>query len=306
MAGTRRGVFVCYSHSDKESQKRLKVFLKAMERRGLVQWWSDDRIEPGQPWREEIRKAIDSAAVAILLLSEDFLASDFIYDFELPTILHAEKSRGLVVLPVILKPCTIETYPPLERLQAVNDPSEPLIDMKTGDQERLWRKVSLAVAKVVAPQEDTRELAPGDRSTGSASLPGRNRPSTTSEDVLESLHRPDPPPALALDGRWKSEYTWMQNGKLIRADWPEEVVLQVTGQHVTGLTTQSKFPFRLEARIQDSDILGQTISLHKSFKLNGVFILRLNVDTEKEMNGHWVGTGTQLFAGEWTLTKLPD
>ncbi len=80
----RTNVFISYSHKDKKWLERLQAHLKPLERAGLVDRWDDTRIEAGDEWRKEIRQALDAARVVVLLVSADFMASDFIAKDELP------------------------------------------------------------------------------------------------------------------------------------------------------------------------------------------------------------------------------
>ncbi len=148
----RTSVFVSYSHMDKEYLARLKVHIRPFERADLVELWSDTKIVPGSDWRIEIASAIDRAAAAILLVSADFLASDFIADNELPPLLEAAKEDGLRILPVILKPCAFTDIDSLSRFQAINDPEAPMLDLSEADRERLWVEVA-RTARVALPLE---------------------------------------------------------------------------------------------------------------------------------------------------------
>ena len=94
-------VFVSYSHKDARHLARLQVHLTDLVRRGLVDLWSDTKIVPGTNWREEIKRALESATIGVLLVSADFLASQFIAEDELPPLLKAARTRGTVILPVI-------------------------------------------------------------------------------------------------------------------------------------------------------------------------------------------------------------
>jgi len=125
----RTGIFVSYSHHDEAWLKRLQVHLAPLERRGLVDVWADTRIAPGQRWRDEIEIALNSARVAILLVSADFLASDFIRDRELPLLVQEADVDGCRILPLVVGPCLYRETPELARYQSVNPPDQPLSAM---------------------------------------------------------------------------------------------------------------------------------------------------------------------------------
>src|SRR5262245_50873128 len=80
-------VFISYSHKDKEWLERLLIFLNPLERNGIIKCWADTKIDAGGKWKQEIKQAIESASAAILLISADFIASDFIATDELPPLL---------------------------------------------------------------------------------------------------------------------------------------------------------------------------------------------------------------------------
>jgi hypothetical protein len=148
-------VFISYSHRDRAALGRLQVHLKPLEREGLVDRWDDTRIKPGALWRDEIKDALATARVAVLLVSADFLASDFIAAEELPPLLEAERARGLVILPVILGPCRYRETPSLARFQTVNDPARPLSTMRDPQREAVWVKlandIEAALGRAVPP-----------------------------------------------------------------------------------------------------------------------------------------------------------
>lgn len=132
----RNKVFVSYSHNDKEHladvQRHFKPFLNQID------FWDDTKIEPGQKWKDEIKSAINNTKVAILLVSTDFLGSDFIATDELPPLLKAAEEDGAVILTVILKPCLFEEFPELNQYQAMNPPSKSVIKMDYAEKEDLF------------------------------------------------------------------------------------------------------------------------------------------------------------------------
>lgn len=144
-AVSRNRVIVSYSHADAEWLERLTVHLKPLERDGVIDFWNDMRIQAGTRWREDIRKAIDSAKVAILLISADFLASDFITYNELPPLLRAAQEEGTIIIPVIISPSRYIDMESISQFQAINPPSKPLISMTKSEQETLFVKLAKAI-----------------------------------------------------------------------------------------------------------------------------------------------------------------
>jgi predicted acylesterase/phospholipase RssA len=127
--------------------------------------------------------------------------------------------------------------------------------------------------------------------------------STLFKRLVGALKTPDPAPRHAFDGHWDSRYTWNEEGAQFTNDFAETVLLKVTGQHVAGETTESGAPYIVKGKIQGSDILGYTISRDKPFKIWTSFVLRMNMDSQTELAGHWVGTGSEVHTGEWKLTR---
>jgi hypothetical protein len=138
----RTKIFISYSHNDAEWLRRLRVHLKPLEREHRVEVWDDTMIKPGTYWKEEIERALAVAKVAVLLVTADFLASDFIATDELPPLLSAAEGDGAVILPVIVSPSRFLRIPSLSRFQTVNNPSRPLDGLTRNEQETILVKVS--------------------------------------------------------------------------------------------------------------------------------------------------------------------
>src|SRR5262245_41448071 len=144
-------VFISYSHKDKDWLERLRVHLRPLERElPQLEIWDDTRIKVGSKWRAEIASVTARTKVAVLLVSADFLASDFIANNELPPLLQAAESDGARILSVILSPSRFEKMPSLSQFQTVNDPSEPLVDMESGKREVVFVKVADAIEELLA------------------------------------------------------------------------------------------------------------------------------------------------------------
>lgn len=156
----RHKVFISYSHQDAKWLARLRVHLKPLERDHKIDIWDDTRIEIGAQWRDEIREAMRTAKVAVLLISADFLASDFIATDELPPLLSAAEQEGAVIMPLILSPSRFTEDARLSKFQTANDPRKPLSGMDRTARESVLVKLSEAIEDALrgparpAPEED--------------------------------------------------------------------------------------------------------------------------------------------------------
>ncbi len=195
----RTKVFISYSHRDAAWLARLSVHLRPLGRRCGVEVWDDTRIQPGSRWREEIEQALSSTKVAILLVSADFIASDFIEKNELPPLLQAAATDGALILPLILSPSMFSRIEELSQFQAVNDPSRPLVDLPRGEQEAALVRLAEVVESTLnptdggensehasAPRPPRRTLARGERGRGRADGPDSTVPRGVS---LSGSHR---------------------------------------------------------------------------------------------------------------------
>jgi formylglycine-generating enzyme required for sulfatase activity len=153
----RRKLFISYSHLDGEWMERLRRMLRPLEQRCGLERWDDSRIQAGGLWREEIEQALASARVALLLVSADFLASDFVTRSELPPLFRAAKEEGLRILWVPLRPCLWDLVPEIEQYQAVLPPSRTLAEMEEVDQERAMVQIARSIQQVF--QEEAERLA---------------------------------------------------------------------------------------------------------------------------------------------------
>lgn len=165
----RLPVFLSYAHEDNASENkderwldRLLQMLKPLQLNNQVCAWSDRDIGMGQNWKQEVEfQLADYAEAAILLVSPAFLASDFIRSNELPILLHRNLATGLLVIPIIFRPCFFSQarfkYPhptegpkslALSEFQAANSPARPLDSMTRTEQDEVFVRVGEALLEV--------------------------------------------------------------------------------------------------------------------------------------------------------------
>jgi hypothetical protein len=144
----RNQVFVCYSHRDARWLARLRVHLSPLEQKGIIDLWSDQRIELGDIWIRAINDALARAKVAILLVSSDFLASDFIREAELPALLASAAKGGCRVIPILVGPSAFSEIPSLSRFQHANPGSTTLLEMGRARSERLLAEIAQKLLRI--------------------------------------------------------------------------------------------------------------------------------------------------------------
>lgn len=122
---SREGIFISYSHEDTKWLEQIKMALAPAIRFGQLSMWDDTLIKPGSKWRDDIKKALDSAKVALLLVSQAFLASEFIASSELPILLEAAEKEGMIICWVLLEKCLFDLTA-IKDYQSVWDTAKPL------------------------------------------------------------------------------------------------------------------------------------------------------------------------------------
>src|SRR5215510_5403622 len=111
-------VFISYAHADEVHRKTLAKHLSALEDEGLITIWHDRKITGGRVWAGAIDDALHSADIVLLLISADFLASDYCNDVELTEAIRCHDAAQMRVVPVILRSCDWE-HSPFARFNAL-------------------------------------------------------------------------------------------------------------------------------------------------------------------------------------------
>jgi hypothetical protein len=126
-------VFFSYSHKDDNLREELEKHLKVLQRQGVIEAWNDRRISAGSEWEKQIHLNLQRAQIILLLVSSDFIASDYCLDIEVNQAMERHRTGNSIVVPVILRPCDWESMP-FGKLQAVPKDARPITSWENRDE----------------------------------------------------------------------------------------------------------------------------------------------------------------------------
>lgn len=138
-------LFFSYAREDDSYRSGLKRHLTILEREGAIQSWSDREIEAGDNWEEEIMEKLNSSDIILLLISSDFIDSDFCYKVEMQRALEREKAGEAKVIPVIIRDCLWEGKAPFSKLQVLPEGAKAVSTWD--DKDTAWKSVAEEIDK---------------------------------------------------------------------------------------------------------------------------------------------------------------
>ena len=149
--GSTIEVFCCYAHEDEDLLNELKRHLSPQQRQQLIHVWHDRDISAGTEWAQEIEKHLNEAHIILLLISPDFISSEYCYGTEMKRALERHKRGEARVIPVILRPVGgWEKVPPgdiqLGQLQALPKDAKPITSWT--DHDEIWKDVTEGISRV--------------------------------------------------------------------------------------------------------------------------------------------------------------
>ncbi len=149
-------VFFSYSHVDERLRDQLEKQLSMLKRQGVIEAWHDRRIDAGQDIDSSIDEHINSDEIILLLVSADFLASDYCYNVEMTRAMERHNAREAVVIPVILRACDWQTAP-FGKLNATPRDGKPVTQWPDIDEAFLQvaKAVREATQRLTRPAHDT-------------------------------------------------------------------------------------------------------------------------------------------------------
>lgn len=139
-------LFYSYAHEDESLRNELAGHLKIMERRGVIRQWHDRCLTPGQKWDKEINAQLATADLVLLLVSADFISSDYIWSYELDVAMKRHERGEASVVPVLLRAVDI-TDAPFASLQGLPTDLKPVTSWANRDEA--WTDVAKGIRRTV-------------------------------------------------------------------------------------------------------------------------------------------------------------
>jgi internalin A len=139
-------VVFSYAHKDEELRDQLETHLKLLQRQGVISTWHDRKIKPGDEWKGVIDESFQHADLILLLISADFVASDYSYEIEMKTALERHERSEAKVVPIILRACQWQGAL-FGKLQALPKDGKPVTSWLNRDEA--WTDVAEGIKKTV-------------------------------------------------------------------------------------------------------------------------------------------------------------
>src|SRR5215471_14527334 len=126
-------VFYSYAHKDEAFRNKLETHLSLLHRQGLITVWHDRLILPGTDWSQTIDEHLERASVILLLISSDFLSSDYCFGIEMQRALQREQANEARVIPILLRPVDWKQAP-FAHLQILPTDAKPITTWRNRDE----------------------------------------------------------------------------------------------------------------------------------------------------------------------------
>jgi internalin A len=147
-------LFCSYCHKDETLRRQLEIHLSLLHRHGVIASWHDRQIGAGQEWKEQISSNLERADIILLLVSADFMASDYCYDIEMRRALERHEEGTARVIPVIVRDVDWSVAP-FSKLQAL--PRNGKAVRRWSDRDAAWRNVVEGIKTAAVELRKTRD-----------------------------------------------------------------------------------------------------------------------------------------------------
>ena len=159
-------IFFSYSDQDEELRDELEKHIAILKQSGVITGWHHRKIGAGREWKHEIDTHLNQAHLILLLVSADFIASDYCYDIEVQRAMERHEAGEVCVIPVILRPVDWHEAP-FSKLQAL--PTKAKLVTTWENQDQAFRNVAQGIRKVIKTLTEAENRQQQHSPTGTSS-----------------------------------------------------------------------------------------------------------------------------------------
>lgn len=208
ISSTPLDVFISYSHRDEKLRETLGLHLASLQRQGVIKSWHDRKISAGTEWKQAIDENLNSAEIILLLISENFIASDYCYDLEMERAIARHDAGEARVIPIILKPVDWSGAP-FGKLQALPKNAKPVTTWSNRGEAFLniaegIRQAAMEMATVLTDKQPT-VLPEPQQSAKATEMPTQSeplKPTVTPDKIQQEISLESPEGQVSIDSRF--------------------------------------------------------------------------------------------------------
>jgi hypothetical protein len=222
-------VFIAYSRKDDDLRSKLVTHLSLLKRQGKIAAWYDGDIEIGSEWEVQLQDRLDSSPIILLLISADFLASEYCYETEMKRAIERHQAKTALVIPILLRPCDWQDSP-FSKLQGLPKDLKPVT--LWGDQDSAFLDIAKGIRKAV----DSLHTRLQGKSLSSATTAGANSPTENqSSEGQVGMNQSNSGESTGVQNHTSGGVTYIAdkinivNGGFHQPGWKVNTVNQVQG-----------------------------------------------------------------------------
>jgi TIR domain len=222
-------VFIAYSRKDDDLRSKLVTHLSLLKRQGKIAAWYDGDIEIGSEWEVQLQDRLDSSPIILLLISADFLASEYCYETEMKRAIERHQAKTALVIPILLRPCDWQGSP-FSALQGLPKDLKPVT--LWSDQDSAFLDIAKGIRKAV----DSLHTRLQSKSLSPATTAGANSPTENqSSEGQVGMNQSNSGESTGVQNHTSGGVTYIAdkinivNGGFHQPGWKVNTVNQVQG-----------------------------------------------------------------------------
>jgi hypothetical protein len=256
-------ILISYSHKDNDLKDELERHLKFLERLNLSVIWNDRKIDAGKEWENEIHEHLNTCDIILLLITKNFMASDYCYCIEMKHAMVRHNAQQARVIPIILRP-TFWEGAPFSELQALPTNGKPVYSKKDWDSpDEAFLDIAKGIKKTIGELRTSfrAKLANSDPLYDCLLRLDYKQQGKVFDQFLKKEHRTG---AFLIHGELEHGQDWLLNRFLFR--FSQRLTERVPRGHIGKVC---KLDFASRVRKRDRDTLWRELAVEIGLKSSG-------------------------------------